>query len=85
MRISGGQRKRVGIPKAFYKLSDGVFLNKATSALDEKTGQAVMKALETLDKDITLFIIAHRLTTLKNCDLILEFKGNHSIQTLSYE
>ena len=85
MRISGGQRQRVGIARALYKQSKVIFFDEATSALDDKTEQAVMKAIESLDKDITVIIIAHRLTTLKNCDQILRFQDNHSIQTLSYE
>lgn len=85
MRISGGQRQRVGIARAFFKQSDVIFLDEATSALDDKTEQAVMKAINSLDKKITVIIIAHRLTTLKNCDHILRFEGNYSTQILSYE
>lgn len=85
MRISGGQRQRVGIARAFYKQSDVLFLDEATSALDDITERAVMNAIESFSKEITVIIIAHRLTTLKNCDQILRFEGNHSIQILSYE
>jgi ATP-binding cassette, subfamily B, bacterial PglK len=85
MRISGGQRQRVGIARAFFKQSNVLFLDEATSALDDKTEQAVMRAIHSLDKKITVIIIAHRLTTLKNCDQILRFDENHSTQILSYE
>ena len=85
MRISGGQRQRVGIARAFFKQSNVIFLDEATSALDDKTEQAVMRAIHSLDKEITVIIIAHRLTTLKNCDQILRFDDNHSTQILSYE
>ena len=85
MRISGGQRQRVGIARAFFKQSNVIFLDEATSALDDDTEQAVMKAIHTLDKEITVIIIAHRLTTLKNCDQILRFDGNYATQIISYE
>tara|TARA_B100000575_G_C23130364_1_gene655619 strand:- start:209 stop:1972 length:1764 start_codon:yes stop_codon:yes gene_type:complete len=85
MRISGGQRQRVGIARAFYKQSNVIFLDEATSALDDETEQAVMKAIDSLDKKITVIIIAHRLTTLKNCDQILRFHDDHLTQILSYE
>ena len=85
MRISGGQRQRVGIARAFFKQSNVIFLDEATSALDDKTEQAVMRAIDSLDNKITVIIIAHRLTTLKNCDQILRFDDNHSTQILSYE
>ena len=85
MRISGGQRQRVGIARALYRQSSVIFLDEATSALDDKTEQEVMKAIEDLDKEITIIIIAHRLSTLKNCDQILRFQDNHSTQIVSYE
>lgn len=85
MRLSGGQRQRVGIARAFYRNSNVIFLDEATSALDDQTEQAVMQSIENLDKEITVIIVAHRLTTLKNCDQIIRFQGNHSIQILSYE
>ena len=62
-----------------------IFLDEATSALDDETEQAVMKAIDSLDKKITVIIIAHRLTTLKNCDQILRFHDDHLTQILSYE
>tara|TARA_B100000787_G_scaffold57878_1_gene42167 strand:+ start:2973 stop:4748 length:1776 start_codon:yes stop_codon:yes gene_type:complete len=85
MRLSGGQRQRVGIARAFYRHSDIIFLDEATSALDDRTEQAVMNAIEGFDEEITVIIIAHRLTTLKNCDQILRFQGNHSTQIINYD
>ena len=72
IRLSGGQRQRIGIARALYKQADVIIFDEATSALDNETEQAVMQAIEGLSKDLTLFIIAHRLTTLKNCRQIVE-------------
>lgn len=72
IRLSGGQRQRIGIARALYKQADVFIFDEATSALDNETEQAVMEAIECLGEDITLLIIAHRLTTLKNCTQIVE-------------
>jgi ATP-binding cassette subfamily B protein len=72
VRLSGGQRQRIGIARALYKRANVIFFDEATSALDNETEAAVMQAVETLGRDITILIIAHRLTTLKNCDQIVE-------------
>ena len=75
IRLSGGQRQRIGIARALYKQADVIIFDEATSALDNETEQAVMQAIEGLSKDLTLLIIAHRLTTLKNCTQIVELDG----------
>ena len=72
IRLSGGQRQRIGIARALYKQADVIIFDEATSALDNETEQAVMQSIETLGQDLTILIIAHRLTTLKNCDQIVE-------------
>jgi ABC-type multidrug transport system fused ATPase/permease subunit len=72
IRLSGGQRQRIGIARALYKQADVIIFDEATSALDNETEQAVMDAIDGLSKDLTLLIIAHRLTTLKNCNQIVE-------------
>ena len=72
IRLSGGQRQRIGIARALYKQADVIIFDEATSALDNETEQAVMQSIETLSQDLTILIIAHRLTTLKNCDHIVE-------------
>ena len=76
IRLSGGQRQRIGIARALYKQSDVIIFDEATSALDNKTEQAVMQSIETLGKDLTVLIIAHRLTTLQNCDQIVELANS---------
>ena len=81
MRLSGGQRQRICIARALYKRANVIIFDEATSALDNETEAAVMQAVETLDREITILIIAHRLTTLKNCDQIVEL-ANGRIKAL---
>lgn len=72
VRLSGGQRQRIGIARALYKRADVMIFDEATSALDNETEQELMQAIEGLNGNITVLIIAHRLTTLKNCTQIVE-------------
>jgi ABC-type multidrug transport system fused ATPase/permease subunit len=74
VRLSGGQRQRIGIARALYKRANVIIFDEATSALDSETEAAVMLALETLGPEATLLIIAHRITTLKNCDQVVELE-----------
>jgi ABC-type multidrug transport system fused ATPase/permease subunit len=73
VQLSGGQRQRIGIARAMYKDADIIIFDEATSALDNETESLVMQAIEKLPKHITILIVAHRLTTLRNCSLIVEF------------
>jgi len=70
VRLSGGQRQRIGIARALYNNPQVLILDEATSALDNLTEQAVMEAVKNLGKNITIIMIAHRLTTVKECDII---------------
>jgi ATP-binding cassette, subfamily B, bacterial PglK len=85
VRLSGGQRQRIGIARALYKQADVLILDEATSALDNETEQKVMRAIEELGKEITVLIIAHRLTTLKGCDKIVKLDKNHVAHVGSYQ
>jgi ABC-type bacteriocin/lantibiotic exporter with double-glycine peptidase domain len=85
IRLSGGQRQRIGIARALYKQADVIIFDEATSALDNETEQAVMRAIEGLSKDLTLLIIAHRLTTLKNCGQIVELDDGVIRRTGTYQ
>jgi ATP-binding cassette, subfamily B, bacterial PglK len=85
IRLSGGQRQRLGIARALYKQADVIIFDEATSALDNETEQSVMQAIEGLSEDITLLIIAHRLTTLKNCTHIVELGDSGIKRTGSYQ
>ena len=76
VRLSGGQQQRIGIARALYKQANVIIFDEATSALDNITEQDVMKAVDSLGKDLTILIIAHRLTTLKKCDQIIELTDN---------
>ncbi len=76
IQLSGGQRQRIGIARALYKHAKVLVFDEATSALDNETERAVMEVVDALSKDLTLVMIAHRLTTLRNCDRIIElFEG----------
>ena len=74
VRISGGQRQRIGIARALYDNPEILVLDEATSALDSETESAVMEAIDRLSGSKTLIIIAHRLTTIKNCDYVFKIE-----------
>lgn len=71
IRLSGGQRQRIGIARALYKKARVLVLDEATSALDTDTEEALMAALEELNKELTIVMIAHRLSTLNRCDRVI--------------
>ena len=74
IRLSGGQRQRIGIARALYKNASVLVFDEATSALDTRTEQGIMASVDALASDITIIMIAHRLTTLKDCDRIIHLE-----------
>ena len=85
VKLSGGQRQRIGIARALYKRADVIVFDEATSALDNDTERAVMEAIENLGAELTIIIVAHRLTTLENCDEIIELEDGRIKRSGSYE
>lgn len=75
VRLSGGQRQRIGIARALYDNPEILVLDEATSALDSETESAVMEAIDRLQGRKTLIIIAHRLTTIRNCQVVFKVDG----------
>lgn len=80
VRLSGGQRQRIGIARALYHDPEILILDEATSALDNETEKSVMEAIDSLHGKMTLLIIAHRLTTIKNCDVIYEIVDGKAVR-----
>jgi ABC-type multidrug transport system fused ATPase/permease subunit len=85
IRLSGGQRQRIGIARALYKNVDLIIFDEATSALDSVTEKEIMKTLYELGENLTIVIVAHRLTTLKNCTKIVEISNGSIASISSYE
>lgn len=85
VRLSGGQRQRIGIARALYKQANVIIFDEATSALDNETEQAVIQAIEGLSKELTILMIAHRLTTLKNCNQIIELSDGNIKRIGTYQ
>jgi len=84
VRLSGGQRQRIGIARALYKQADVLVFDEGTSALDNETESSVMEAIYGLSSELTVLLVAHRLTTLKHCDRIIEL-GDSVLRVRSYD
>jgi ATP-binding cassette, subfamily B, bacterial PglK len=85
IRISGGQRQRVGIARALYRNPSLLIMDEATSALDNQTERAVMDAIDGLMGTKTILLIAHRLTTLRKCDVIYMIEKGAIVDHDCYE
>lgn len=75
VKLSGGQRQRIGLARALYRDSQVIIFDEATSALDDITEAAVMDSVMQLDREITIVIVAHRTSTLRECDSIIKFEA----------
>ena len=84
VQLSGGQRQRIGIARALYKNASVIVFDEATSALDDATEKSVMEAINNLSDDLTILMIAHRLSTLKGCDVIYQLKNGKIIENGKY-
>jgi len=84
VQLSGGQRQRIGIARALYKDSNVLIFDEATSALDNQTEQKIMQQIDLMKRNKTIFIIAHRVTTLKECDSIIRINADYTIDQLNY-
>jgi ABC-type multidrug transport system fused ATPase/permease subunit len=86
VRLSGGQRQRIGIARALYKKNVNILiLDEATSALDSETELNVIKRIHSLSDDMTILMVAHRLTTLKNCSQIIDIRDGSVAKIGTYQ
>jgi ABC-type bacteriocin/lantibiotic exporter with double-glycine peptidase domain len=81
VRISGGQKQRIGIARALYKEPSVLVLDEATSALDNETEAAIMESVHHLKGKKTMIIIAHRISTIQDCDVIYQVKDGKIEET----
>lgn len=84
-KLSGGQKQRIAIARALYHNAQILIFDEATSALDNETEKEITEAIETLIGSKTMIIVAHRYSTLKNCNRIIEMKDGKIINTMTYE
>ncbi len=80
IRLSGGQRQRLGIARALYQKSNIIILDEATSALDNKTEEKVINSIHEISPEVTLIMIAHRLSTLNMCDAIYKVESSRMVE-----
>lgn len=84
VRLSGGQRQRIGIARALYRHLEVLVLDEGTSALDTVTESQVVQAINDLGPEITVVVVAHRISTVKNCDMIFFIKDGRVVASGSY-
>ena len=85
IRLSGGQRQRIGIARALYKKASVLVFDEATSALDNMTEKEVMNSIDDLNRDLTILIIAHGMTTVRHCDIIVELDQGRVVAQGTFE
>ena len=85
VRLSGGQRQRIGIARALYKQASLIIFDEATSALDSETESAILSTIDQLGPDVTVIMIAHRLSTLSRCDSVIELADGSILRQGCYK
>jgi ATP-binding cassette, subfamily B, bacterial PglK len=85
IRLSGGQCQRIGIARALYKQTRVLVFDEATSSLDNATEQSVMSAIDGLNREFTILIIAHRIATLRQCNIIVELENGRVVAQGTYQ
>lgn len=80
VKLSGGQRQRIAIARALFNMPQILIMDEATASLDSETEKAVMESIDALQGEVTMIIVAHRLTTIRNCDRIYEIANGISIE-----
>jgi ATP-binding cassette subfamily B protein len=85
IHLSGGQRQRIGIARALYRRADVLVFDEATSALDDETETSVMASVDSLEGNLTVIMIAHRLSTLRNCDVIYRLENGRIVERGDYQ
>jgi ABC-type multidrug transport system fused ATPase/permease subunit len=85
VRLSGGQRQRIGIARALYRQASVLVFDEATSALDNATERELMESIEGLSRELTILMIAHRLTTVERCDVIVVLEQGRVLATGTYD
>ena len=85
VRLSGGQRQRIAIARALYREASVLIFDEATSALDSDTEAGVIEAIEKLNLELTIIMVAHRVTTLAICDKVVRLEGGRIVSQGSYQ
>jgi ABC-type multidrug transport system fused ATPase/permease subunit len=85
VRLSGGQKQRIGLARALYRKPEMLIMDEATSALDSETETALLRAIECIRNQITLFVITHRATTIENADIVYHLSRGQLQRTASAE
>jgi ABC-type multidrug transport system fused ATPase/permease subunit len=85
IRLSGGQKQRIGLARALYHKPEVLVLDEATSALDNKTEKSIMSSIDRLPQELTIIMVAHRLSTVKSCDIIYVLEEGTIVDSGSYE
>jgi ATP-binding cassette, subfamily B, bacterial PglK len=85
IRLSGGQRQRIGIARALFKKASVMIFDEATCALDNLTELSILDAIGGLDRGLTIILIAHRITSVRHCDLIVEMQDGRIVAQGTYQ